>query len=224
MTRSGLSRVLAGIGVRNAWIRFGRLSRWGLILFALGTDRHCEPEAADEYDHRDSEASRAGAMSLRGNAPAETLVQRFDPQEDVGCAGHRQPRTRHRPATCGAAWRASDRTKRRRQSGRQPAASHTASQAAKCAAQMRQTKGWNQKEDRPEMQDHVPDQVVTATWATSWARMARRSAVGLFAVRFRQQKPRLKQAGQAGCGDFRRLDDTNGLTAAERRRRRGTPR
>src|SRR5262249_37316919 len=31
MTGGGLRRVLVGIGVRNAWLRFGRLSRLGLI-------------------------------------------------------------------------------------------------------------------------------------------------------------------------------------------------
>ena len=74
------------------------------------------------------------------------------------------------------------------------------------------------EDDRPEMQDHVPDQVVTARVGELMGEDGPEiRAVGLFAVRFRQQQPRSKQTGQAGCGDFRRLDDTNRLTAAERR-------
>ena len=51
------------------------------------------------------------------------------------------------------------------------------------------------------MQDHVPDQVVTARVGELMGEDGPEiRAVGLFAVRFRQQKPRLKQAGQAGAG------------------------
>ena len=78
--------------------------------------------------------------------------------------------------------------------------------------------GMKPEEHRHEMEDQVPGQVVTARVDQLMGEDGPEiGPVGRFAIPFRQQEPRSKQAGQAGCGDFRRLDDTNGLPAAERR-------
>ena len=138
MTRSGLRRVVVGSGVRNGWLRFGRLSRWGLI-------GACEPESADESDDRTQSEQSSRDESPGKYAAENPALERLDPQEDVGRASHRQPGDGRRPGDleCQPGERPAVRSDVADQVGRKSVTDGVARRQMRGA--IRQTKGWNQR-------------------------------------------------------------------------------